>query len=410
MRRIVSREAAGRQWTFLVPAAVILSIVAVGVVTSEDTWRGYDITADWLVSRAFLDGHDVTRPISNLAVEYGVPRLTVEGVDLVHPRLPGAVLILSPLGLIPNSEVVVNGLLGFNTILTLVLIHRLIARFRLSPVEVVVGSVLVVGGGMVRGALLFGTWSILLAWVIDRIWTQEQQSDSVVQGGIELGVGMSLKLYPGAGLVALAFRRHWTAVTAGVVTVMAANALGLVFGSTPAWRYVDWLQAANRQWLPFAGNFSVPALFSALGMDPGSSLLVGLLLVTAGGLALIRTCTAAAENPWPLVIVGALLAQPVVWGHYWVAAVPVVAWIWSSSQIGEYRLLRRGLGTIWLAGWWLLPAIPLGAISSLTRQLAHITLGLAIAAAVALTYRQIAENPFSPALATPQVRSAEDPV
>src|SRR5690606_23099316 len=85
------------------------------------------------------------------------------------------------------------------------------------------------------------------------------------------------------------------------------------------------------------------------------------------------------------VIVGTLLAQPVVWGHYWLAAVPVLGWIWKYTRQSPGLHPARGLALAWVAGWWVLSAIPLDVTSNL-RQGAHLGLGVLLMGAVGVTY------------------------
>jgi hypothetical protein len=374
-----------RLLTYLLPGFAVVVLVAVGTTGSHDPWRGYDITADWLISRSLMDGNDHLRPISELASDYGVEHLAIEGIDLVHPRLPGAVLVLAPLGFAKDVDAVNLALLGGNVIAALLLLRNVAERFRLGSKETIVGGLLIAGSGMMHGALHFGTWSLLIALMIERMWAHEERADTASLVGMAAGFGMTVKLYPGAGLAALALRGRWRSFGVGVLAFSGLNVLGLVVLSNPTDQYIERFQAANQQWLSFEGNMSLPATLHALGMAPAVSVVGGIALVVIAAGALIRKSSWVSDDPWPLVIVGALLAQPVVWGHYWLTAVPVLGWIWKYTRQSPGVHPARGLALLWVAGWWVLPAIPLDVTSNL-RQGAHLGLGVLLMGAVGVTY------------------------
>jgi hypothetical protein len=93
-----------------VTTVLLLGTVALGGVFLTSRILGsLDVEAEWVATRAAIDGPDAYRPILELADERGVQHRPVAdrefAAPLSHPGTPGSFLLLGPLMLLPFAVV-----------------------------------------------------------------------------------------------------------------------------------------------------------------------------------------------------------------------------------------------------------------------------------------------------------------
>lgn len=163
--------------------------------------------------------------------------------------------------------------------------------------------------------------------------------------GVCIGAATAMKAFPGLLLVYLAFRRRWTALSAGVATATLLTALPLL-------RYgLDGGSASVRDWFLISGMGGWPvrshnqSLFAMLGRWLGpegitatgalsyadaplaywawGACALALATFSAVSLRLARTVgPSVAAREMALVLGLAVLISPIAWDHYWVLFFP----------------------------------------------------------------------------------------
>ncbi len=79
---------------------VVVSVAATLVAVVALSGRPYDFAFDWIVANEVLEGGDPSRPLRDLAADRG---LRWDGLDFVHPRTPGALLLIAPVEFLPGE-------------------------------------------------------------------------------------------------------------------------------------------------------------------------------------------------------------------------------------------------------------------------------------------------------------------
>ncbi|HEY6634304.1 MAG TPA: glycosyltransferase 87 family protein, partial [Acidimicrobiia bacterium] len=157
-----------------------------------------DIEYDWLVARAAV-ADDAYRPIKDLAASEGVEIRIVRPLDgspSVHPRTPGALLVMIPLGLVPFSLLV-----PFATTISVSIwsafcmlwlrqtrlrgSRRLLLLLVATCGAPIMMTFAFAGQGLVIGALMFAAWHHGVSGRA-RIWP-----------GVALAAAAVLKVFPG---------------------------------------------------------------------------------------------------------------------------------------------------------------------------------------------------------------------
>lgn len=276
--------------------SVLPATIAVGLAFSL-IWlvpgHTYDFIFDWLIARAVLSGESPHQTVVSLVERFG---LISNELDFIPPRLPGAMLLISPIGLVPYHWTYVAG--RFLTVASAVLLAWVLSRFT---------------GGL-RWYLL-ALPVILLMWPFSHVLATSQTGMLIAaliglaylednwKGGVSLGIAILLKLWPWLLIPALLIdgRRRLATWAAGTFT--AFNLIGLamphitVMGTLNAFKEIATSEFLVRSLSPL----------SSLGMP----LWVGVVI---GCASLIVVRLRPRSIDWmPAVALG---IAPLVWPHY----------------------------------------------------------------------------------------------
>jgi hypothetical protein len=310
-------------------------LVAFGVARLDVDVTIADIEYDWLAARAAIHGNAYD-PVLSLAKDEGVEVLVVKAADgstdVVHPRTPGALLLLLPLRWIPFRYLV-----------------ALISGLSAAVVIWFAWSWLSSRGPPLGRRLLLLGLGILAAPVL---MTFAYASQSLVVAGLVVGalVGSSrgkrilpallaasaivLKLYPAALVVVWWVRGQRKLVYRTIGAVAGLTVLGLLL---PGVSLVDsWhaLRSAELDFIRVPTNGSLAAILISVGIPVQAASVIGPAI-----LVLLVGCAAVWRRSVPpsavLALVIFLLLQPVAWVEFDVVLLPFVVVALADSKIAR---------------------------------------------------------------------------
>lgn len=302
-----------RQWSLAVVGAG--GAFALIWIVSGHT---YDFVYDWIVAKALLNGVNPHQTIGALADYFGL----ISDLEIIHPRIPGALLILAPIGLIPFSmEYVAGRLLTVASALVLAWIFARISRTRVWISIALVPLALLLPP--FSDVLSVSQTDFLIAGLIGVTLISSRNGDRLV-AGIPLGLAVTLKLWAWPLGLALLLGRRWRSGIGVATTFVLLNAFGLAFPHVSLEGTVD---ALTNVWL-VSRDRSV-SVSTVLGVSP--LLLPALVIVLMTAVALLGR-----NKSWELLYVYsvplALMAAPIIWVTYTVSLLVPVAWIVSKRQ------------------------------------------------------------------------------
>jgi hypothetical protein len=333
-----------------VVVAAIMLVTMVRLVGSVISGADADITADWLVRSAVRDGVDPAVGLRELGRRYRVEYLgegehEVPVVGRLHPRTPGALVLMTPLLLLGPGEIflawnVVNGLAMAALMAVSVLVagrERWPHALALLPL---VPAMLPVWRGLEFGAhsavLAVATWVFVIATRgRDRFWP-----------GLLLGAVIAMRLFPALVLIPAVRWGRWRAAGTAVTVAFLLTLGGLALPTVGLSQSVGQLRASTEQWAAFSFNTSIVKGLADFGMpiEAAAALAIGLGLISA---LTIVTKVRRYDLALAAVLVVALLTSPLSWIHYDLFLVPgafLVLWtarshvsrIFSASYLGGW--------------------------------------------------------------------------
>jgi alpha-1,2-mannosyltransferase len=334
--------------------ALVLATLLVSY--NDGRWRfpAYRVDLDVyrLGSAALLHGHAL----------YGTLPPTGDGQLLLFTYPPFAAIVLAPLAVLPYWAaclVVTAGTLGLLAVVLVTVLRALGARcdWRRAGALLLAAEVL---EPVLRTVYAGQLDLLLLALVVLDVLVDTPRWPR----GLLIGLAAAIKLTPAVFLLYLLLRRDTRAAVTGVVTFLAATALGFLLAGADSVRY--WTGAlwdTGRVGEPtYAGDQSLLGLLARAGVPADARtawwlpLVAVVLVLTALG---VRRALAAGEKIVALGVnaVGGLLVSPISWTHHWVWAV-VVLLGWAELA---RRTRRRGFAVVagvgavlFVAGpqWW----------------------------------------------------------
>jgi hypothetical protein len=338
--------------------AVWIGFLMISTISGFST----DSTADWLVASAARDGLDPYADLRDLARTYDVPYATPAWQELgskpwVHPRTPGALLILQPVTLL-NPDVLHSVLVVVSLMLFGYMGGRLFPKVTQTSwtSSLLLTAVLVLSGPVLR-SLEFGTWSVILASLVAWSWAELRSTDRAI-AGIPLGIAIGMRLFPALLLIPILLARRMRAVVVAATTAVFLNVAGMALFGISMREAVNGLASAENTWLGIGGNGSlVKPLNVWLGVSPSSIVLALALLVSLWVWRASRVPNSL-NVTLTIATLGMLLAAPLSWEHYDMllflpialalsrasrVVVPAFAWAWLGLiTIGYY--LPEALG------------------------------------------------------------------
>lgn len=284
-----------------------------------------DLTLDWLVVRAVVNGQSPYQPIEDLAEQYeivlgdiGVPELG--NAVRVHPRTPGALLLLLPLLLVsPNTLHMLSLIL--NTAAAVAFLLSIAAATSIRADWLLLAAPLLILSHPAISAFEFGSQSFVVAALVTIAVGLMRRTDSI-PGGVSLGLAITLKLWPALLVVLLLGRGHRRSAAAAVATSGALAALAsVVFRLSPR-QVWDGMTTASSTWIGFSGNGSLAGRFVLMGMPVRVATALSVLLLVAILPWIWDRRVNLDVALWGTIAV-AVLASPLSWDHYDVVLIPI---------------------------------------------------------------------------------------
>lgn len=309
-----------------------------------------DSTLDWLAVNAAVDGESPYQPIEDLAERYGVKLGDIGKSELgdavrVHPRPPGALLLLLPLLLVSPENLHTFSLI-VNTVAAVAFLLSVAAAASIRAEWLLLAAPLFILSHPVISAFEFGSQSFVVAALVTIAVGLIRRTDSI-PGGVSLGLAITLKLWPALLVILLLSRGHRRSAAAAVAVSGGLAVLASVaFRLTPL-QVWDGVTSAGSTWVRFSGNGSLVGRFALMGVPVPTATALSVLLLVAIVLWVWDRRVDLDVALWGTVAI-ALLASPLSWDHYDVVLIPIAI-----------VLVRRSHGwsdpTRWaLLGWAIL--------------------------------------------------------
>ncbi|GEM_PF-6369104 len=338
--RVVSGAGRFIPWGLVAGIGLGLLAAAVVVVTGFDP-PDADVKKDWLVTRAAWSANAYD-PLLELAkaenVEVVVHGSPDAGPAVHHPRTPGALLLMSPLGLLPFRALVATWT-GVAVAFLVPLIWLALAPLRSQWwKKLLVAAALAVSAPTLVTLRFSAQASLVATLVFVALW---MSSRSPRVAGTALAIAGTLKVFPLLLLIPWVATRRRTVVWAlGVVA--ALNVAGVMLPGVSvasAWRV---MASATSEYVIIPVNASVLGVAHALGLAFGASTV--LPFVVSAGLVVAVLVARSWRIPMAWVVVG-LLVIPLSWVSYDVVLFPAVA---SMAVTGVGRRHAAVALTVWV--------------------------------------------------------------
>ena len=305
-----------------------------------------DSQADWLAVQAAIDGTGAYSDIRILADNYDVTyEFRFSGEEPSYApvaRIPGALLLLSPLALVdywsvPRTLVAFNILIlgGIGFLLFLWHPNRNPLVWALIPGVLLLSrpSIESFFWGSHATVLAFAVLLLTVSLTTDRHWGLT---------GVLIGVATVLKLFPGLFLIVLLVLRKWrpAVISAGIFAVVNALALALPGVSlAKAW---DAIPTVSSHAFGIVGNASISSMLVTrewLGQRGAGVVFV----VAALAATIVLTRRSSQEKTQRLALITcvaslALLASPLSWSHYGLLLYPPLFALFNATDRREPRI------------------------------------------------------------------------
>jgi hypothetical protein len=279
---------------------------------------------------------DPYRPVGEIMADHGYPGF--DGGEAARP--PGAFLLQGLLLLIPESMLmpVVTGLVLILAFAVLRLTHLV------SNVEwrrmIWVGPLLFLSLPVVT-AISYGSLTVILT--VDLIlvsWAFRERS----WAGIPLGIATASRLWPALAIFGFWMSGRSRAAYQASLVFLLVTAAGLLLPGVTASGTVNGLLAGSDAWMNHSQNASLALVVSRFEVP---------VIVAVVAASLVGVWLALRNKPQAIAItvVAALLASPLSWPTYTLAALPAGALWWRRGRTAALAVLASPLLL-----WFILPA------------------------------------------------------
>jgi alpha-1,2-mannosyltransferase len=333
----------------------------IGLVLTQAIGPIYaDSTADWLVASAALDGTNPYADLRELSRRYDVPFIApgwkdVGGAPWIHPRTPGALLLLVPVT-VSTPETLHTIVAAVSLMLLAVLGATCLPRLMKVrwPLGVLLAALLIISGPVIR-SMQFGAWSVLLALLIGWLWLTAREKDGWL-AGIPLGIAIGMRLFPALLLIPLVLYRRWKVSASAVGVALVLNLLGMfVFGLSPR-AVLNGMTLAGDTWIQLEANGSIiKPLFQSLGV-PSLLIVAGLGIVIAAYSRRLQLKGADFDYAMALAVITMLLISPLSWEHYDIILFLVLALLLGSDPTRFSRLAVAVWVVAFSVGYFIQPS------------------------------------------------------
>lgn len=307
---------------------------------STDPASTADATADWLVVTALADGMDPHTNLRDLAERYDVAFWASDEPDdriLKHPRTPGALVLLYPLSWVTSDQAyTVMLVVGFLSIAIAMIV--LSSTFNLPWVTLLLGIAYATLSGPARWSHLFGSQGPILLLCVAMFLVFVTKRDNP-WAGVWLGIAGTLKIFPLVLLGVLIAHRRTRGITAAAVTLVVLNLVPLLLPNVTLPSTIEALSTTVSGWFDADANIGLVAtLGRVLTIQPLPALLIGVWMVVAGWWFLLRRAEPMGASSAFLICIG-IIALPLAWPHYILAAVPPVMLALHERILSRWQLI-----------------------------------------------------------------------
>ena len=306
--------------TLVVGLAIAGFLTGLPFVTDFSRLLSFNIVPDVLHERAIaweaLWG-DPYRPLDDIMPEHGY--LAMGGG--VSPRTPVALLVqlfhlMIPLEwLLPVVTLIIVGLVICVLGLTSRVSTMNWARFSWAGVLVFMSFPVVTSISYGSVGVMLTVVLILAAWA----------SKDANVAGVSLGLAFGMRLWPGLIVVGFWLAGRRKAAYVALVTFAGLTVLALVLPGVTVSGTFEVLTQGIGDWRAHNQNASLAAAMSQLGAP---TIAMTVLVSIAGTVLAVRQPGQAI----PITILTALLASPLSWPAYMLAALPVLVSLWKSGK------------------------------------------------------------------------------
>ncbi len=280
-----------------------------------------DVLADWLVVSAAVDGLDPWQDLRQLAAAYGVPFGISGGGELdpgaarIHPRTPGALLLMRPLAEVSAGSVVPVALAAASLALLAAIGVSASGGWSGRMDLSILWWILCISSAAYLSTMQFGSHSAILMLCIAVVWSRGLESSESHVAGVAIGIAGTLRIFPLLLLVPLWEQgRRRTCVAAGV-TFMSLNMVGLGFFDLAVSDAISALAVAGGEWMGFSGNGSLAMPLVRAGV-PGWVVGPFLAIAAVVAAAALPTRDRDPRATLALVLLISILCSPLAWEHY----------------------------------------------------------------------------------------------
>jgi hypothetical protein len=338
--------------------AVVASLVWALALLGQGPERS-DATGDWILINTIERGISPFQDIHQLGAILGVPyHSVIENetlLPILHYRTPGALLLLTPLLVIPwQSAHVVYAVSGL--VATLWLLLRAVPAACDRSVRQLLVPLLVISASV--------TWFEATLWgssmaVVTALAMPLMTRPSSVRSAALSAIPASFKVFPGLALLPLLARKS-TALTAGAgcLTFLCLQVLGSILLGVSFEASIDLIASGAEAWLDFGANFSLGAISARLvGHSWPVFVVVALAVLLAGAVAIKKPLSQAVAASLALGV----LVNPVSWIAYDLLLIPVVMRLLvSRSRLAQIsaliwllvQALALPIGILGFTAWW----------------------------------------------------------
>lgn len=218
--------------------------------------NNFDFVYDWMMARAFVEGVDPYIPLDQLAADFGLR----SNLDLIHPRTPGALLVMAPIGFVPwEWEYIVGRLLTVTSAFAYAIVLAKLARkdmFWFVALVPVVMLIWPVSDTLDASQSVFFVGALIgLSWLIGDRWI----------AGLPLAVAVTFKLWPWLLVPGLWLSGRRRAAVGTGVAFIGLNLIGLMFPHI-TFDGVDRMLGDANVWLSWSPWTISPPILAGIGL------------------------------------------------------------------------------------------------------------------------------------------------
>jgi hypothetical protein len=316
---------------------------------------GADSIADWLVTRAFVEGVDPYLPVPELGQMLGVPWESPNaGSNPAHPRLPGAFLLQLPM-LLSNEEVASWGVILLGA---LGIVASLLMVARRQPVSAIAAVGFLAMAFLSQAAIwgfTFVSQALLLVGLMGLVAWQPSSPRFAVLRGLAIGIAGTLRIFPMLLIIPYIRRRDWKTVGWALGSFGVVNVLPLLAQHVVLENALSAFRSSLGTWFEVYSNISLLAWIDrGIGLPEAAILPVQVLIIALGVLVCLKVKPGLERELGALAVLG-VAGFAISWPQYLLMALPFLLLVITRA---DTPAVARALGIASLVPFLILPLGP----------------------------------------------------